>query len=198
MPIKSSARRRQLLMPLISSLCAAALGCFVNVPALAADMLHDFSAFNFIDNSEINTSEMRGSIMVLVFGSIYCKPCIELLPIMNTLHERYYYGDVRVICLDIDLAVDPALQREFVNRHAIKPPYIINALQIARNNRVFMLPTTLIVNREGEIVKRIYGFKKIRAFESALKKLCPVTEQPSIAAQPDPEHEPAHQHESHR
>jgi len=171
-------RRTQML--LIAVLLVAALVVTARATARAADMLQDFTAFNFIDNREINTAEMRGTIIVLVFGSIYCKPCIELLPIMNELHERYYNSDVRFFCLDIDMAVDPALQREFVVRHAILPPYIINAFQIARNNKVFMLPTTLIVNREGEVVKRFYGFKKIKTFDSAIKKLCPVTNVPGL------------------
>ncbi len=161
-------------------------------PTFAGDTLKDFTAFNFIDNREINTADMRGTIMVLVFGSIYCKPCIELLPIMNMLHERYHNSDVRLFCLDIDMAVDPALQREFIDRHAIAPPYIINALPIARANKVYMLPTTLIVNREGEVVKRIYGFKKLRTFEAALKKLRPCIVVPEIVAETD---EQLHEHQ---
>ncbi len=186
-------RRAQAYVP--AFLLAAAIVCFARGPACAADALSDFTAFSFIDNREIITAEMRGRIIVLVFGSIYCKPCIELLPVMNTLHERYGGGDVRILCLDIDTAVDPALQREFVARHAIQPPYIINALQIARANRVFMLPTTLIVDREGQVVKRIYGFKKLKAFESTLKKLCPLPMQPAIGSQNG--HDPA-QHELQR
>ncbi len=108
---------------------------------------------------------MRGNIIVMVFGSIYCKPCVELLPVMKMLHERYVHSDVRIILLDIDMAVSPVLQREFVERHAIKEPYINNALNIARDNKVYMLPTTLIVDRDGEIVKRMYGFKKLEKFE---------------------------------
>ena len=121
---------------------------------------------------------MRGNILVMVFGSIYCKPCVELLPVMNELHERYQDSDVRIILLDIDMGVDPELQREFVERHAIKDPYINNALPIARDNKVYMLPTTLIVDREGTVVKRIYGFKKIKKFESVIKKLRPIIKGP--------------------
>jgi thiol-disulfide isomerase/thioredoxin len=136
--------------------------------------LKDFTAFSFIDNQEINTAEMRGKILVLVFGSIYCKPCVELLPVMDELNERYKNSDVRILLLDIDMAVDPELQREFVGRHAIKSPYIINALPIARDNKVYMLPTTLIVDREGEVLTRIYGFKKIKKFDKVIKKQRPI------------------------
>ena len=138
-----------------------------------AEKLKDFSAFSFIDNQEINTADMRGNIIVMVFGSIYCKPCVELLSVMKMLHERYVHSDVRIILLDIDMAVSPVLQREFVERHAIKEPYINNALQIARDDKVYMLPTTLIVDRDGEIVKRIYGFQKLEKFEKIIKKLRP-------------------------
>jgi len=139
-----------------------------------AAAVHDFKAFNFLDNREINTADMRGSIIVMLFGSIYCKPCIELLPVMHTLQERYAHTDVQFLLIDIDLAVAPELQQQFIERHSITLPYIINAHQIAKNNRIFMLPTTLFVDRDGAIVERIHGFKRIRTFESALKKLGPV------------------------
>ncbi len=147
-------------------------------PSSFGEELNDFSSFSFLDNQTVNSEELRGNILVMVFGSIYCKPCVKLLPVMNMLHERYQDSDVRIILLDIDMAVDPALQREFVERHALKDPYINNALQIARDNKVYMLPTTLIVDREGSIVKRIYGFKKIRKFESVIKKLHPIIKGP--------------------
>jgi thiol-disulfide isomerase/thioredoxin len=162
--------RRMLRMVLLLSLCVFLL-CGSQT---GAEAMHDFTAFNFLDNREISTSDMRGSIIVMLFGSIYCKPCIELLPVMHTLQERYAHTDVQFLLLDIDLAVDPVLQKQFIERHAISLPYIINAHQIAKNNRVFMLPTTLIIGRDGEVTNRIHGFKRIRTFESALKKLGPV------------------------
>jgi len=174
MRIKKNILRRQgsclfCLIVLLAVMCAPGL-----IPTCKADNLKDFSAFSFIDNREINTADMRGNIIVMVFGTIYCKPCVELLPVMKMLHESYMHSDVRIILLDIDMAVSPVLQREFVERHAIKEPYINNALNIARDNKVYMLPTTLIVDRDGEIVKRIYGFKKLKKFESIIKKMRPV------------------------
>lgn len=148
----------------------------------ADDVLKDFSAFSFPDTRRVDSAEMRGTILVMVFGSIYCKPCVELLPVMNELHDRYLDSDVRIILLDIDMGVDPALQREFVARQGIKDLYINNALPIARDNKVYMLPTTLIVDRQGIIVKRLYGFKKVSKFESVIKKLRPVIKGPMDTA----------------
>ncbi len=155
------------------ALCAPGLST-----AGANKVLKDFTSFSFIDNKEINTAEMRGKILVMVFGSIYCKPCVELLSVMRELNDRYQDSDVRIILLDIDMGVDPVLQREFMERHAIKTPYIINALPIARDNMVYMLPTSLIVDREGTIVTRLYGFRKIRKFEKVIKKLRPIIKGP--------------------
>jgi thiol-disulfide isomerase/thioredoxin len=156
----------------------------VCAPCFAED-LEDFTTFSFIDNKQVDTAEMRDNILVMVFGSIYCKPCVELLPVMDVLYAKYQHADVKILLLDIDMAVDPELQREFVKRHAIKAPYIINALEIARNNKVYMLPTTLIVDRKGEIVERIYGFKKLRKFEKVIKKLHPVIAVPEVDSQPE-------------
>jgi len=169
-------------------LICIALSVFVLcVPGLtassSAEVLKDFSTTNFIDNKQINTAEMRGKILMMVFGSIYCKPCVELLPVMDVLNERYRNSDVQILLLDIDMKVEPKLQREFVKRHAIKAPYIISALPFAKDNKVYMLPTTLIVDREGEVLTRIYGFKKISKFEKVIKKQCPVFAVPKPVSQ---------------
>jgi thiol-disulfide isomerase/thioredoxin len=170
---------RPVVMIQILALCML-LVCVPGVSRAGSDeVLKDFSAFSFPDTRRVNSTEMRGNILVMVFGSIYCKPCVELLPVMNELHDRYQDSDVRIILLDIDMGVDPGLQREFVARQGIKDPYINNALPIARDNKVYMLPTTLIVDREGTIVKRFYGFKKIGKFESAIQKLRPIIKGPS-------------------
>jgi thiol-disulfide isomerase/thioredoxin len=175
--------------------CIVVCMLVVCAPGLSASSspknLKDFTAFNFIDNQKINTAEMRGKILVIVFGSIYCKPCVELLPVMDELNERYKHSDVRILLLDIDMKVDPKLQREFVKRHAIKAPYIISALPIARDNKIYMLPTTLIVDREGEVLTRIYGFKKIKKFEKVIKKQRPIFVVPE--PEPQPEHHKDHQ-----
>lgn len=178
--------------PVLIVQCIVVCMLVVCAPGLSASSspknLKDFTAFSFIDNQKINTAEMRGKILVLVFGSIYCKPCVELLPVMDELNERYKNSDVRILLLDIDMKVDPTLQRGFVGRHAIKAPYIISALPIARDNKVYMLPTTLIVDREGEVLTRIYGFKKIKKFDKVIKKQRP------IFAAPEPEPEPQRGH----
>ena len=105
------------------------LVCVPGVSRAGSDeVLKDFSAFSFPDTRRVDSAELRGNILVMVFGSIYCKPCVELLPVMNELHDRYQDSDVRIILLDIDMGVDPGLQREFVARQGIKDPYINNAL----------------------------------------------------------------------
>ncbi len=181
--------------PVLIVQCIVVCMLVVCAPGLSAsssvEELKDFTAFSFIDNQEINTAEMRGKILVMVFGSIYCKPCVELLPVMNVLNERYKNSDVRILLLDIDMAVDPELQRGFVGRQAITPPYIINALPIARDNKVYMLPTTLIVDREGEVLTRIYGFKKIKKFDKVIKKQRPIFA--VLEPEPQREHHKDHQ-----
>jgi hypothetical protein len=45
-----------------------------------------------------------------------------------------------------------------------------------------MLPTTLIVDRDGTITKRIYGFKKLKKFEKIIEKLRPSSAGPESPA----------------
>lgn len=131
----------------------------------------DFSLKNTIDGKMFKVADHRGRKIILVFGSIYCKPCIELLPVLNKLYENDKLLGVVVAAIDIDKTTDEKTINKFIHEKTITFPFLIDTNGVARQNRVFILPTILLIDSKGEEVKRIIGYKSYNVLEKEIKKL---------------------------
>jgi len=138
-----------------------------------ADDLVDFTLNDFITKQQVSTSSFRGKVMLIIFGSIYCKPCIEMLPIVRQLRDKYEQAGLVVVGIDIDVTSEDEKISQFIKDHKIRHMYLIDTIRVARQNRVFTLPTTLIVNPKGGIEKRLLGVHDFEKIEEIIKKVLP-------------------------
>lgn len=142
-------------------------------PSAQADDLVDFTLSDFTTRQQISTSSFRGRAMLIIFGSIYCKPCVEMLPVVRQLRDKYEQAGLVVVGIDIDVSCDEEKISQFIKDHQIRHFYLIDTIKVARQNRVFTLPTTLIVNPKGGIEKRLLGVHHFENIESLIKKVLP-------------------------
>ncbi len=138
-----------------------------------ADDLVDFTLSDFTTKQQISTSSFRGRAMLIIFGSIYCKPCVEMLPVVRQLRDKYEQAGLVVVGIDIDVSCDDQKITQFIKDHQIRHLYLIDTIKVARQNRVFTLPTTLIVNPKGGIEKRLLGVHDFEELEEIIKKVLP-------------------------
>jgi thiol-disulfide isomerase/thioredoxin len=138
-----------------------------------AEDLVDFTLNDFVTKQQVCTSSFRGKCMLIIFGSIYCKPCIQMLPVVRQLRDKYEQSGLVVVGIDIDVTSEEEKIAQFIKDHQIRHLYLIDTIKVARQNRVFTLPTTLIVNPKGGIEKRLLGFHEFEKIEDIIKKILP-------------------------
>jgi len=109
---------------------------------------------------------------VIVFGSLYCKPCIELIPVLNRLHEDYKDDGLLAVGIDIDMSTDEERLKSFADEKKITFLFLRDSCMVAKKYKVFILPTTLIVDANGKIVKRYTGFQSYGTLEKHVRKMC--------------------------
>ncbi len=131
----------------------------------------DFSLKNLQDTSIFTAADYRDNYLIIVFGSIYCRPCIQLLPVMNNLYSEYKESGVIVLGIDIDHTTKEDRIKSFIQQHEISFPFLIDNKNLARQMKVAMLPVILMVDKGGKIVSRHLGFKPFSFFESELEKM---------------------------
>jgi thiol-disulfide isomerase/thioredoxin len=127
-----------------------------------------FPEFNFKDlkRNIYNNKNTKDKIIVLKCWNLHCQKCIEEMPELNSLMEKY---KTRKDIVFISLADDSSqklteflLKKEF--NYAVVPnqkSYIKGILNIST------YPTHTIINKKGEISKEVTSFKEL---EIALKK----------------------------
>ena len=141
--------------------------------SVQADDLVDFTLNDFTTKQQISTSSFRGRAMLIIFGSIYCKPCVEMLPVVRQLRDKYEQAGLVVVGIDIDVSCDEQKISQFIKDQQIRHLYLIDTIKVAKQNRVFTLPTTLIVNPKGGIEKRLLGVHDFEKIEDIIKKVLP-------------------------
>ena len=158
---------RHFILAAILTLAVQALWC----ANCRADDLVDFTLTDFVTKQQVCSSAYRGKCMLIIFGSIYCKPCVEMLPVVRQVRDKYESEGLVVIGIDIDMTSEEEKIAHFIKNHQIRHLYLIDTIRVARQNKVFTLPTTLIVNPRGGIEKRLLGFYDYEKLDRIVKKI---------------------------
>jgi len=105
------------------------------------------------------TASLRGSIVVLNFWATWCGPCQEELPLLSKLTQEYGPKKVHFVSASADAAKDHAKVEQYV---ALKKPAMDIWLgadldMLDRLNLGNLLPATIILDEQGEVIARIEG-----------------------------------------
>lgn len=133
---------------------AIGLGIYLNSGASAAPQ----SSFVMLDGSKKDTSQLKGHVTLVNFWATSCTTCVAEMPKIISTYEKYKSGGFDTIA--VAMSYDP-------------PSYVVNFAQtrklpfnVAIDNTgevakawgdVKLTPTTYVVNKRGEIVKRYVG-----------------------------------------
>ncbi len=116
------------------------------------------SKFVLLDGSSINTQDMRGRVVLVNFWATSCTTCVAEMPDLISTHQKYAGQGYETLA--VAMSYDP-------------PSYVVNftetrklPFKVAIDNTgavakswgdVRLTPTTFLVNKQGEIVKRYVG-----------------------------------------
>jgi cytochrome c biogenesis protein CcmG/thiol:disulfide interchange protein DsbE len=112
----------------------------------------------------------RGSVVVLNFWATWCLPCRKEAPGLQRTWETYRGRGVRF--LGVAERDDDAAGRAFVNEFEITYPSASDQSgTLADDYRLFGMPTTFVIDRNGTIRYRFVGYVTEDALRGALDHL---------------------------
>lgn len=143
-------RRRLPTLALLLALTSPALAATKPVPNLK---FHDLAGHDQRLNS------LHGSITVLVFWATWCTPCREELPRLSHLSQQYAAQGVRFLAISVDDPKDFAKIQPFFHEQNVTLTTWTGADTdtLSRLGLGDVVPATLVLDADGEIIGRISG-----------------------------------------
>jgi len=106
--------------------------------------LVDFKSKQTIKNN------FRDKVTLLNFWATWCPPCVEEVPSLNRLQNRYKHQDFELI--SIDYREEEKLLSEFMEKIAVEFPILMDKSgETSLKWKVFSFPSSFIIDKRGKI-----------------------------------------------
>jgi thiol-disulfide isomerase/thioredoxin len=121
-----------------------------------------------LDGSPLKLDEQRGKVIVMNFWATWCGPCMTEMPLFEKAIAKYK-GDKDVFFLAITTDEDRDLVAPFLKQYKFNLP-VAYADYLNDHFAISSIPTTIILDRKGEISFRQAGFNPREDFIEALSE----------------------------
>lgn len=152
----------------VAAALAAGAGVYFSSGSSAAPQ----STFVLLDGSQQTTADLKGKVTLVNFWATSCTTCVAEMPEITATYDKYKSRGFETLA--VAMSYDP-------------PSYVVNFTQtrklpfkVAIDNTgavarawgdVKLTPTTYIVNKRGEIVKRYVGEPNFAELHELIEKL---------------------------
>ena len=110
------------------------------------------------ESVNLRLSELRGKVVFLNFWATWCPPCRDEMPSMESLYRRYKDEGLEIVAVNLRESHEQVLA--FMNEYELTFPAVLDLDgRIGGAYGVQAIPTSFLINREGQIVARLVGFK---------------------------------------
>ena len=157
-----------------SAIVALALGIggYLAFSTLSLNEAAPSVGFTRLDGSRSTTDALRGKVVLVNFWATSCTTCMHEMPQIVATHEKYKARGLTTLA--VAMSYDPPA---YVINYAEtrKLPFdvaIDNTGAIARSfGQVQLTPTSVLIDKRGQIVKRYVGEPDFVALDALVEKL---------------------------
>ena len=152
MPHKSSRISWSMARMLIMAACILALAS----PSWGAGKpAPDFTLKDVLQGKEYSLSQFKGKVVVINFFTFFCGPCRDEMPDLNKINNEL--KGKGLVTLGIALSSDPTQIRFLVKQLGLEYPVLIGNDKVSdAYGSIAVVPTTVIIDKEGNVAQRIW------------------------------------------
>ena len=129
-----------------------------NVAALSIGQIAPDFTLKSMQGENLRLAEQRGQIIVINFWASWCAPCRKEMPVLQTFYDKYKTLGVSVWGVNVEQ--ENQAGRDFLSDLNVKfPVFFDTSNTISANYQVAAMPTTVIVDRSGQVRYVFRGYK---------------------------------------
>ncbi|TNE76997.1 MAG: TlpA family protein disulfide reductase [Gammaproteobacteria bacterium] len=106
----------------------------------------------------LRLEDHRGQVVMLNFWASWCGPCRQEMPLMNDIYGQYKDLGFTILAVNVDENREEALR--FLESVPVNYPILYDPeSQVSELYQVQAMPTTVMIDRNGQARYIHYGFK---------------------------------------
>jgi peroxiredoxin len=128
-------------------------------------------ALKDLSGKNVSLSDYKGKVVLLNFWATWCVPCRTEIPDLVRLQKEYQSRGLQILGITYPAYTRRGVQ-QVVSRLKVNYPILLADRSLADMYGVEeVLPTTVVIDREGKIRGRILGILEAEEFDQSVKPL---------------------------
>ena len=128
-------------------------------------------SFSSLEGKTVALKDLTNKVVVVDFWATWCGPCREEIPHLNKLYSELKGRGFEIVGISMDTDGTDGV-KEFAKEFRIEYPIVMGSEKDAESfGGILGLPTTFIIDRKGNIVKKYIGLPPASDLERIIKEL---------------------------
>jgi peroxiredoxin len=154
------------------AILAIAVGTYLSFDGLHPRGAAPQVGYTLLDGTRGDTTQLRGKVVLMNFWATSCSVCMQEMPQIVATHEKFKARGYETLAVAMSYDPPAAVAHYAQTRNLPFGVVIDNTGAIARSyGNVRATPTTYLINRRGEIVKRYVGAPDFAALHELVDSL---------------------------
>ncbi len=140
-----------------------------SIGVYAGSIAPDFSVQS-LQGGEQSLKSLKGKVVLVNFWATWCVPCREEMPAIQAVYDAH--KDEGFVVMGIDERESPEEVTSYMHELDLHIPlYLDGDGKVARQYRVFGLPTSVFIGRDGVIREVVIGAMNLNSLDANVKKM---------------------------
>ena len=143
---------------LITNVLADDLSVFKNIVIHKVPKTYDNVIFLDKKDQKININDFKGSLLILNFWATWCEPCKEEMPSLDNLQNNPDLNNLKIFAINIGKENIEKIDKFFLDLDIQNfESYFDPPITLAKTFSLRGIPTSILINKDGEEFARIIG-----------------------------------------
>ncbi len=124
-----------------------------------------------LEGKDVKLSDFKGKVMILDFWATWCPPCRKEIPHFKELYDKYKAQGLEIIGVALDQE-GVSIVKPFAESNKINYICLIGNEKVVQDyGGIRGIPTTFVIDKNGNIYKKYIGYQEKEVFEKDIKDL---------------------------